>query len=249
MLKAFVYMFKDKEFWKKYLPVFCFVVLANIFMNWAGIYAPILNEGVKNPLYYILYIIGFVIMFVPYGYSISALDYAFKCEENINLPFIDIKHNFLNGLKVILSGALLIVLLSVIFLILGFIRNALSGTAGEVLSSIVTALSFLILFFTSFMGIAMCCNYVKKPNYFNFINFKSAINIANENLGKYFIVYLITLLTAIVTYVLSMVVVSYMVLLGYLGIVLYSLFVSVIWTYIIYVYAYLFARSVKASSF
>ena len=65
MLNSFVYMFKDKGFWKKYLALFGAVLFANLLLNFSGTFAPALNGGKTSSWYYILYFAGFVAMFVP----------------------------------------------------------------------------------------------------------------------------------------------------------------------------------------
>lgn len=249
MFESFIYMFKDKSFYKKYLWVLLFVTLANLFMNWSGIYAPILNNGKTSVWYYLLYLIGFIIMFVPFGYSITALRHTMESSENYELPNIDILHNFIDGLKVILSGAVLMVGLFIIFSVIGFMNAifmGMSGLVGDILSSVVFAVSLLILFFMSIFGIAMCCRYVKKPGYLNFVNFKAAIDIINNNAVRYFKAYFKTFLTAVVVYGIAILLVSFLVKMGYAGLVIYSIAVSVIWTYVIFVLAKIFAKAVDA---
>lgn len=245
MFDSFKYMFSDKSFIKKYLLVLLFVFIANLFMNWSGVYAPSLNNGKFNILCYLLYIIGFVVMFVPFGYSIEVLRHTLSKDSGSELPNINVAQNFLAGLKVVLSGAVLILALFVVFYLIGFITPFFAaGTFGEVMSSVIYVLSLLILFFTSFFGIVMCCRYVIKPSYLNFVNFKAAIDIVEGNALQYLKSYIATVLLAVVVYGLSIIFVSYLVNIGYKGLVIYAFLVSVIWSYVIFVLAKIFAKAV-----
>ena len=244
MFESFTYMFKDASFIKKYLLVLLFVTIANLFMNWSGIYAPVLNDGQTSILYYLLYIIGYVIMFVPFGYSIGVLRHTLTDSENDDLPNVSVLKNFLAGLKVILSGAVLIIALFVVFTVLGFINAMLPASFGDVTTSVIFVLSLLILFFTSFFGIAMCSRYVVKPSYLNFVNFKACIGVIENNILRYSKAYLKTALLAIVVYGLSIIFVSFLVKLSYTGLVIYSILVSLMWTYVLFVLAKIFAKAV-----
>lgn len=244
MFESFMYMFKDRSFIKKYLLVLLFVTIANLFMNWSGIYAPILNDGQTSILYYLLYIIGYVIMFVPFGYSIEVLRHTLTDSENTELPKVSVLQNFLAGFKVILSGAVLIFALFIVFTLLGFINTMLPATIGDITSSIIFTLSLLILFFTSFFGIAMCSRYVVKPSFLNFVNFKACISVIEGNILKYSKAYLKTALLAIIVYGLSIIFVSFLVKLSYTGLVIYSILVSLMWSYVLFVLAKIFAKAV-----
>lgn len=243
MFESFKYMFSDRNFYKKYMFLLFFIIISNLLINWSSVYSPIYNHGKTSPLYYILLIIGFIIMFVPYGYSMSVLRYTINKSDD-SLPELNIFHNFLDGVKVVLSGFILIIALIIILFLFGKISMLFAGILGDVVSSVIVVLSLLMLFFISFFGISMCCRYVVKPSYLNFVNFKAAVEVINNNVKKYLKAYLKTLLLCILVYGISMIMAYYLTKVGYLGLVIYSVAVSVIWSYMIFVLANIFAKAV-----
>lgn len=244
MSEPFIYMLKDKNFYKKYLILLIFIIIANLFINGSSIYAQMLSGGNTYLLYNILYIIGFVILFVPYGYSISLLKSLMQKEDGADIPNITILSNFFSGLKVILSGVILLFVLFIIFFALGFFSELFSGLIGDIISTTIMVVSLLILMIMSFLGIAMCCRYTLKPSFVNFINIKSAINIIKNDVDKYFKAYAKTLILAVLVYGISIIAESFLYKIGYIGLIIYSILVSVIWTYIIFVLAKIFANAV-----
>ena len=90
----------------------------------------------------------------------------------------------------------------------------------------------------------MCSRYVVKPSYLNFVNFKACISIIESNILRYSKAYLKTVLLAVVVYGLSMIFVSFLVKLSYAGLVIYSILVSLMWTYVLFVLAKIFAKAV-----
>lgn len=243
MLNSFKYMFKIENFWKKYLFLFCIVLVANLLINWSGTY-PETDMGKTPILYYILFFAGFFTMFVPYGYSISLLKAKIdNCAEN-EFPEINIPKDFIAGLKVVISGLVLVLFLSFISFLIYFFNNILSGYFGEIIPVIFNIILFLVMFIVSFVGIAMCCRYVVKPSFLNFVNFKAAIELINNNVSKYFKAYILTALSMAIVYLIAISSVSVLTKIGYAGLVIYCILVSILWSYQIFVLAGLFSSAV-----
>ena len=245
MTDSFKYMFKDDCFWKKYLAVLCIVFVSNCLINGSGLFSPAMNNGQSSVWYNVLFFSGLVIMFIPYGYSISLL--KARLEGANSLPSLNILSDFTAGLKVFVSALLLILLLAVAAIIISFV-NVLLSTFGSVFSLICSVVLFFMLLIVSFFGIAMCCRYVKKPSYLNFLNFKAAAQLINCDTAKYFKAYLLTLLCTVIVYSIAMLSVIYLSTIGYLGLIIYCIAVSVIWTYYMYVLAGIFEKAVIADN-
>jgi len=244
MIDSFKYMFKDEGFWKKYLSLLGIVFIANIFINFSGLFDPKMTNGDSSALFYILFFLGLIVMLIPYGYSISLLKSKLEGSAS-ELPKLTILSDFMSGLKVFISALLLLVLLSVIAIVIGFV-NALFAGFGSIISLICNIVLFFILLIVSFFGIAMCCRYVENPSYLTFVDFKAAAELINKGVAKYFKAYLLTVLCTAVVYLVAMLFVICLSTMGYIGLVLYCILVSVIWTYYMYVLAGIFAKSVAS---
>ena len=111
MNKMFTYMTNDINFSKKYLKLFVFILIANLLINSSDLFMPGLNHKTNLFLYYSILLLGFVTMFVPYGYSIELLKTVMNNDKKtkIHLPSIDPKENFISGLNVVLAGSLLVI--------------------------------------------------------------------------------------------------------------------------------------------
>ena len=244
MFKSFIYMFKDKSYWKKYLLLSIPVLIANLLINWSGTFSPTLNDGKSSPWYYILFFAGFIVMFIPYGYSINLLKSRLEKEPADELPSLNVTDNFISGAKVILAGIPLLLLMFFASFLIITINSIIPNILGGFISVLLNILMFLILLTTTFMGIAMCCRYVVKPSYLNFLNFKAAAKLINSNVSKYFKSFVLTALSTAVIYLITFISVSYLTLIGYAGLVIYCIIVSLLWSYQIYLFAGLFSSAV-----
>ncbi len=244
MLDSFVYMFKDKNFAKKYMSLFGVLLVANVLINWSGTLSPVLNDGSVSIWYYILFFAGFITMFITYGYSISLLRAKIDDASVSELPSINIVKNFAEGFKVVLSGSLLVILAILFMYALYFLNNVLVKNVGNSVSVVLNTILFMAILVVSFFFISMCCRYVVKPSFLNFLNFKAAAQLINYNVSKYFKSFLMIALCMTIVYLISMLSVSVLVMFGYLGLMLYCTIVSLLWAYQIYILAGLFSNAV-----
>ena len=244
MKNSFIYMFKDQCFWQKYLSVFGIIFVANLLINWSGVFAPDLNEGNTSIWFYILFFTGLIVLFVPYGYSISLLKAKLDDASLSELPSINLVNNFISGFKVMLSGILLIVSLVLFIFALFLFNSFLVKFLGGFISAILNVILFLILFIIAFLFISMCCRYVVKPSFLNFLNFKAAAQLVNCNVLKYFKSFLMVVLCTVIIYSITMLSASVLTIIGYTGLVIYCMFVSILWAYQLFLYAGLFSNAV-----
>ena len=243
MLKSFSYMFKDSNFLKKFFMLFAFVLTANFLTNLSGIMEPIL--GRISIWFNIVLIFGYIFMFVPYGYSIDLLKSNMQNPEGSNLLDMDVFQNFKDGFKVVLSSLVLILSVLFLFFILGLISRLLAAKFGIMASSFVYTFVFLIFLIISFLMIGMCCRYVIKPSWLNFVDFKSVINLINKNVAKYFKVFLMTAFLFILLGAVSVISALIFTEKGFIGFVLYNIIISLVWTYLTLVFAKLFSFAVE----
>ena len=245
MLNSFIYMFKDENFWKKSFALFGILLTANLLINWSGIYSPTLNEGKTSVLYYVLFFAGLMVMFIPYGYSISVLKAKLNDTSFCELPAIKLLDNFVSGFKLVLSGLILVAVLSLFMYILYSLNNFCMNLFGEMISVLFNTILFLFCFIVSFLFISMCCRYVVKPSFLNFVNFKDAVMLIKCDVLKYFKSYLLVVLCTVFVNILTFLSVSVLTQIGYVGLVIYCIIVSVLWTYQIYLFAGLFSNAVS----
>lgn len=242
MLSSFLYMFKENNFLKKFFMLFSFILISNFLINLSGLLEPLF--GKSSIWYNVIYILGYILMFVPYGYSIELLKEYMQKKEDAKLLDMDIFNNFKAGFKVVISGMILLFFVSVLLIILIFLKRLIFAKFGISLSSVVLALVFLMFFVISFFMIGMCDRYVIKPNWLNFVNFRAVALLINQNVARYFKVYLLTALSFIVLAVLSVISALFLMEVGYIGFVLYNVVISIIWAYLTFVFAKLFSYAV-----
>lgn len=243
MIKSFSYMFKDSNFLKKFFTLFAFVLTANFLTNLSGIMQPILGRA--SIWYNIVLIFGYILMFVPYGYSIELLKANMSNLEENNLLDMDIFKNFKDGLKVVLSSLILILSVFILFILFGLFSRLLAIKFGINVSSYIYTFIFLIFLIISFLMIGMCCRYVIKPSWLNFVDFKSVITLINKNVAKYFKVYLMTALLFIILGVLTVISALILTQKGFVGFIIYNIIISLAWTYLTLVFAKLFSFAVE----
>ena len=242
MLKSFSYIFKDKAFLKHFFMLFLFVLTSNFLTNLSSVLDSVL--GKFSIWYNIVLIAGYIVMFIPYGYSMELLKLNIKDKEGLNALDMDVFKNFKDGFKVVVSGLLLVVSVLILFIILGFISRLLSDKFGIMGTSFVFTFVFLIFLIISFLMIAMCCRYVVKPSWLNFLDLKSAGLLINNNVAQYFKVYALSALLIIMLCVITIFLTIVLTKIGFAGFVLYNILVSFIWTYLTFVFAKLFAYAV-----
>lgn len=243
MLKSFSYMFKAETFWKKFFLLFAFVLISNFFVNLAGVLAPLI--GRQSLWYNICFALGYIVMFIPYGYSMDLLRTNLENKSESAFPSMDIFKCFKEGFKVVVSSMILIISVLLIIAGLVFASKVLSHQFGNIGFSFIYTFVFLLFLVVSFLSIAMCCRYVVKPSWLNFVNFKASCDIINDNVGKYFGVYVLTAVLAILVAIVSVLCAFILPQIGFVGFVLYNVVISLLWSYVIFVLARLFASAVN----
>ena len=242
MIKSFIYMFKDNDFVKRFFMLFAFVLSANFLTNLSGIMEPVL--GRTSIWFNIVLVFGYIFMFVPYGYSIDLLKSNMLNENEDKLIEMNIFQNFKDGFKVVVSGLILVLSVFILFFALGLISRLLSAKFGIMISSFIYTLVFLVFLIVSFLMIGMCCRYVIKPSWLNFVNFKAVLTLINNDVAKYFKVYLLTALLFILLGTISVISVLIFTQKGFAGFVIYNIIISLTWTYLTLVFAKLFSFAV-----
>ena len=242
MLNSFSYMFKENGFLKKFFILFAFVLAANFLINLSGLFEQLLG---KSSLWYnTTLIFGYIFMFVPYGYSIALLKTNMTEKENATLLDVDIFESFKKGFKVVISGLILVLSVFIILTLLVLVSKLLYTKFGVLGSSFMYTVIFLIFLIISFLMIGLCCRYVIKPSWLNFVNLKAVLALINNDVAKYFKVYAVTAVLLIILGVLSAISAYFLTEMGFTGFVLYNVIISLMWSYLTLVFAKLFSFAV-----
>ena len=235
---------------KKALLYFLFVFIANVFTQIGQIYAPVDKHTPAPAIYYILTLIGFIAVFIPTGYGISCIKAIREQGENIILPFLNIKHNFISGFKMMLGITILSITLGILYmasLIIPAIILALFNLKA-VMAVLMIALSLIMLLLVTVYSPAMCCLFAEKEWITTFFRLIRATKAIKENAGNYFkYVGLFIIFMIVFSIINSIIMVIFNNNIG--GAVFTALLISLISTYTAFVFAYIAAKSVTAKSF
>lgn len=246
MREAFTYMFQDNKFWQKACVYMGILFLANLLSN----YAKMLSFNCTSctvslpPAYYITFIAGYIINLIPLGYAYSCIKSLFEQNENYVLPTMDLKKNFITGLKFLLSIGLIfipIILVTVLIYGIAYYNPIITVTALKFLDLVICIL--FLIYFIPFMSL-----FAKEESIFTLFKFRTATKAILNNKRNYFIALFISILFFIANYALG-------VLLAYIfhtypvaqiAEMLISVVIStVVWTYIIFVINFLVAKAIK----
>ena len=246
MKEAFYYMFKDNMFKNKVLMYFVSVLLANFLIQYGNTFAPV-DKNVAAPMqYHILNLLGFIALFIPCGYGVMCLRALMEQKENFVLPFLNIKNSFVLGFK-LMSGIILLsiafglfyLILAIIFGVLAFILK-MPTIMSVLYMTVLLLFVLLIVIFTP----AFSCILAKKEWYTTFFRFIKSAKLIKNDVGNYFkgvgLFIAISILVAIINAPLT-----FLLWKNVYGAFLSALIGSLISSYTVFVYAYIFAKTVK----
>ena len=241
MKEAFNFMFKDNMLKNKVIIYFLFLFLANLFNNYANIFAPACKGCLAPPQYYILYLIGTIIMLIPSGYGISCIKSFVVQSDNYILPFVNVKNNFVLGIKLGISVLIMAFILTIIATFAGILSVLISPLSTPIVLGVIGIIGVIII---SFYSMAFSYIFATTESFLSYINFKKATNLIKNGIKHYIISCLLFFLITIVLGIFS----SLLTLLAgvnFIGIAIISILISLISCYTVYVFAYITAKSIK----
>mgnify|MGYP003571341866 CR=1 FL=1 len=244
MLKAFTYMFKDFDWKNDLLPLWIMIFIAEFVINFAGLFSPIALSGKVTPIFYIILFLGFISTFVPCGYGMETLKNYLASSDRFQLPKIDVGKNFIKGLKFMLALFFLGIALTMILLILGIINKIFINTNISALSFLVVTLSCLVLIISVFLFLASVCKFAKTNDIFSFLRLSSLYKIINANVGKYFVGFVMFTVLIGIFCLIRAILLTYLIQRGFMLMLIYSLLISLISTYLALIFLYIFRHSV-----
>ncbi len=184
MVNAFNYMFRDNKYAQKALTLGFIIFLSQLCLNTAYLYK---NCGLNIPPsaeYYILNILGSLINTFAVGYGFTCIKALCEQKDNYVLPFINLKHSFLLGLKNCIAVFLfttILALITFIPLIAGFIFRQ-SPLIPLVLMSIILigSLIYIISYTLAYTWI-----FAKTDSMLSYVKIKLATQLIKSNKGSY----------------------------------------------------------------
>ena len=246
MKEAFNFMFKDNMFVKKALTYSAVVFVATLCSNIANTLAPQANT-LPSLQFILLSIIGFILMFIPSGYGVSCIKAFIEQNENIIIPFVNIKNNFILGLKLTISIILVTLLFGIVIAIVAIILALIFSLLNAIsIGAIILGLLILGLILTyTYYSLAFCYIFATTEKFTSFLQFKTATNLIKINLKHYTLSVLLFVVLSLVVGVIGMIMLSLLAIFGLIGITIATLFAALISGYTVYLFTYLNSKSIK----
>lgn len=257
MKKAFYYMFKDAEFFKKTYIILLFIFVSSIVSNFSNIlheFIPVLNahwqdsmyDPIWNWVYILLTFVSLALMFIPSGYFLSIIKSLSKQEDNYILENMDIKRNFIQGLKLAV-GVGLIYILFVIVASLFLTASVIIALAfaNQVMFYLTIAMITVVLLIFFFYAPIFNYMFAYKSNLLTYFRYMMATKIFLLDKKQYFkgiaIIFALCAIWAIVSGLLS----SVIVLRNPILFVISTAITSCVVYYFILVSAFITAKALK----
>ena len=249
MLKSFYYMFKTEKFWVKGLCYMGLVFISNLLTNYAQTLLPPCAKCAPplSPVYWVCLISGMLLSLIPLGYVYSCIKSIIDSEEEVMLPFMNLKEDFVKGFKYAVSmlSLLLPLLVVVMLIIVGIAGVTLGSNLGAVISK--TFLIFVILAF-AFLLIGFNRLFAEEPRFSNFYRFKRVFELISTGKRRYLGYVSLICVMFIINMFLELFFGKNVALLG-IGttgaLIITGILCAITGTYITFVISYLTARSIK----
>lgn len=246
MKEAFNFMFKDNMYAKKALVYVGAAFIANLLSNIANTMAPKCH-CMPSIQYIILFLLATIFMLIPSGYGVSCIKAFVEQKENIVLPFLNIKHNFVLGFKL----AVAIIIMSLIFglgitvlaIVLAIIFSALNmAKIGAFIVGLITLLVFIVV---SYYSLAFCRIFATTEKFTSFLQFKLGTQLIKSNFKHYTLSALLFGVIVVIVGLVGSIIYVTVGIFGIVGLAVATLLVSLISGYTVYLFSYITAKSVQ----
>lgn len=185
MKQAFYYMFKDLDFLKKNYICYIFVLISTLISNYSNIIQPNPITG-SNWLYLLLSFIAAIILFVPQGYMLSLIKSITMNDSTDFLPDMNLKSNFIQGLKISVAfGLLYFLILTLLSIILTISIVAGMTTGIKTYFFITIAVILFVLFVLYCYFPVFTWMFAFKDNFLTYFRYILATKIFCTNLKCY----------------------------------------------------------------
>ncbi|MBR1907788.1 DUF4013 domain-containing protein [bacterium] len=245
MKNAFNYMFRDTDFLKKTYVFFLFILFSVTVSNYANLLQPNSITG-TNWYYVALSFITAIVMFIPQGYILSLIKSAVHQEEICFLPNVDIKRNFIQGLKISVAFGLLYFLIIALLSVLLTVSLVAGLTTGDKTYFYITIAVILFVLFILFCYFPVFTwMFAFKDNFLTYFRYILATKIFCLDFKRYVLYFtvitVIMVTSAFITGKLS----NPVYLKNPLAFAAITIVDSLIMYYVMLVLAYLIAKSIK----
>ena len=249
MKNAFYYMFKDFDFVKKTYVYFIFLMIATLVSNYANLLQPNPITG-SNMYYVLLSFITAILMFIPQGYVLSIIKSVTYQEGNYFLPAVDLKRNFIQGLKVSVAFGLLyflIISLLSILLTISIVAGMTTGVKTYFFITIAVILFVLFVLFCYFPVFTWM--FAFKDNFLTYFRYILATKIFCVDFKRYVLYFVVISAVVIVTAFITGFLSNPVYLRNPFTFALITIVDSLIMYYVMLVVGFLVAKSVKIEAF
>lgn len=192
MANAFNYMFKDNKYWQKALVLASIVFLSELNSNTANMYKGCCMAPSKE--YYILNILSTLIKMFALGYSFTCIKALCEQKDNYVLPFINLKNNFILGIK----NYIAILFISAIGYVLVFTGYFIEAPF-IVLYIYIAISSILMLIYMTFYMMPCSWIFAKTGSVTSYLRLKQATQLIMTNKSTYWKAIAMFVLLAIIT--------------------------------------------------
>ncbi len=249
MKQAFYYMFKDLEFLKKTYICYIFILISTLISNYSNLLQPNPITG-SNWLYVLLSFLTAIVMFVPQGYMLSLIKSIAMNDNTDCLPDMNLKSNFIQGLKISVAFGLLyfliITLLSII-LTISIVAGMTTGIKTYFYVTIAVILFVMFILYCYFPVFTWM--FAFKDNFLTYFRYILATKIFSTDIKCYLLYFI----------VISVFLIPCLMLLGFLSNPVYlknpllfaviTIIDSLVMYYMMLTISYLIAKSVKTVAF
>lgn len=232
MKRAFTYMFDSQKNVAALVLFFILMLLMVLFLS-AGHYF-----RCYKIISHIAIIPSIIMVVLTTGYGAEILR-SFQSENGI-IPTFDFRQSVKTGIRFVLAFSLLWASIVLIFRALGNIGRFLTIKGLAPLSFCTTVISLFVAFIVLSGCIVAINDFAKTRNLLSLVKIKSHFQYLDTlRVGHYSLYSLFIFLTVYVIMFLSKILLSKVYILGIIGLLVYTIIVSVVWTYAVAVYMYI----------
>ena len=249
MKEAFSYMFKEKNFIIKALPYGLFTFVVQFLMLWAFKFVSPQTNTIQ-PQYFLLVILACIFTIIPIGFMYSSLKAIL---EQIELPFMNIKRDFIFGLKFIagwiifMLAYVLIVLSALLIVGVPIVMLTKTNPVLGAISAILSVVAYFLVIFLFFAYIpSLCAIFAKTGRITSFLSLRKATRLIKQGVGTYAKGLGLIILCSFAFGIFNNIIITCTVKAGIIGISIGALITAIISVYLVYALIAVIAKSVKA---
>ena len=243
MKECFTYMFKSENSIRKLGIFYLLIFMAVLIGNCAVMYNPINMFGKISPLFFVFICLDIPFLIFPCGYVILIIQNLINGTNE--LPDFDYKNIFISGFKFLISFFILLGIILFIFYIFGFLTAFFVKNNLIPFAFIIAVLSFLITMIVSFVIPAGFYNFSKANDLLAFVKLSILTKLIDKNVNNYFKYFILYVFLFCLILVFKVTLFSHLIFMGYLGLIIYTALLSLVFMYFAVVFAGITTHSIQ----